>query len=287
MKVLRTKDSLGQFIAGLKADGRSIGLVPTMGALHAGHKSLVDRAVAENDAAVVSVFVNPVQFNNKQDLATYPRNEEADFQLLRNAGVAAVFAPEVSEMYPDGEPVGTDYNLGQVAEVMEGAFRPGHFQGVALIVDHLFSLVRPDRAYFGEKDFQQIAVVRRMASTVGHDIDIVACPIVREPDGLALSSRNVRLTPGQRAVAPGIYRALADSVAYSQTHSPADTARYVTDRINALPECEVEYYSIVDALSMQPVSDWSDAPDISGCITVYCGPVRLIDNIAYRKATKR
>lgn len=285
MEILRTVKELTRFVEGKKSAGKTVGLVPTMGALHEGHISLVDRAVKENDAVVVSVFVNPTQFNNPNDLATYPRNEEADFRLLENAGVAAAFAPSVEEIYPESEKDKEVhiFDLGEVAEVMEGKYRPGHFQGVAQIVSKLFRMVNPDHAYFGEKDFQQIAVIRRMAQTEGIDIDIVSCPIKREADGLALSSRNVRLSPEQRATAPGIYEALKYSVDYSQSHSVDATHDTVVERINALPECEVEYFSIVDGYTLQSVAEWTDADYIVGCITVYCGDVRLIDNITYRK----
>lgn len=285
MKVLRTVKDLKEFTSSLKNDGKTIGLVPTMGALHAGHISLVDRAVAENDATIVSVFVNPTQFNNPADLATYPRNEEADFNLLRHAGVTAVFAPSVDEIYPPGDTKKDShvFDLGNVAEVMEGKYRPGHFQGVAQIVSKLFRLVNPTYAYFGEKDFQQIAVIRRMAQTEGIDIDIVSCPIKREEDGLAMSSRNVRLTDKQRSIAPGIYETLKYSLDYSINHSVRATHDTVVERINALPECEVEYFSIVDGITLEDVEEWTDSDYVVGCITVYCGDVRLIDNITYRK----
>ena len=273
MKILRTVKDLKEFTLSLKNEGKTVGLVPTMGALHAGHISLVDRAVADNDATIVSVFVNPTQFNNPADLATYPRNEQADFELLEKANATAVFAPSVEEIYPEGESEQTHvFDLGSVAEVMEGKFRPGHFQGVAQIVSKLFRMVEPTYAYFGEK-----------AMTEGIDINIVSCPIKREDDGLAMSSRNVRLTESQRATAPGIYAALKYSLEYSQAHSVAATHDTVVERINALPECEVEYFSIVDGITLQPIEEWTDSEYIVGCITVYCGDVRLIDNITYRK----
>lgn len=285
MKVLRTRKELENYVAPYREAGKSVALVPTMGALHAGHISLMNRAVAENDTVVASVFVNPTQFNDKRDLEAYPRTEAADFELLEAAGVDAVFAPSVDEVYPAAEAEAEKhvFDLGEVAEVMEGAMRPGHFQGVAQIVSKLMRLARPTRAYFGEKDFQQIAVIRRMVSTEGIDVEIVACPICREADGLALSSRNVRLTQAQRNVAPGIYKALAESVDYSRSHTPQQTHDFVVEKVNALPECEVEYFSIVDALTLRDVAEWSDAAAVQGCITVYCGDVRLIDNIAYRK----
>lgn len=282
MRVVKTISELKSLISGYKQENKTVGLVPTMGALHAGHKSLVDRARKENDIVVVSVFVNPTQFNNKQDLATYPRTEERDCALLEAAGCDVVFMPAVEEVYP--EPDNRQFDLGAVAEVMEGAHRPGHFNGVAQIVSKLFGFVEPDRAYFGEKDFQQIAVIRKMVQLEGFKLQIVACPIKREDDGLALSSRNVRLTAEQRQLAPNIYRVLKESCNFAKSHTVAETEKFVVDSLNALPQMEVEYYSIVDALTMQPVSDWADADSITGCITVYCDEVRLIDNIAYKKA---
>ena len=282
MRVVKTISELKSLISGYKQENKTVGLVPTMGALHAGHKSLVDRARKENDIVVVSVFVNPTQFNNKQDLATYPRTEERDCALLEAAGCDVGFMPAVEEVYP--EPDNRQFDLGAVAEVMEGAHRPGHFNGVAQIVSKLFGFVEPDRAYFGEKDFQQIAVIRKMVQLEGFKLQIVACPIKREDDGLALSSRNVRLTAEQRQLAPNIYRVLKESCNFAKSHTVAETEKFVVDSLNALPQMEVEYYSIVDALTRQPVSDWADADSITGCITVYCGEVRLIDNIAYNKA---
>ncbi|MDE5649962.1 MAG: pantoate--beta-alanine ligase [Duncaniella sp.] len=257
----------------------SIGLVPTMGALHDGHLSLIQRARKENDTVVVSVFVNPTQFNNPNDLATYPRTEAADVALLENADVDYAFIPSVEEIYP--EPDNRMFELGPVAEVMEGAMRPGHFNGVAKIVSKLFDFTRPTRAYFGEKDFQQIAVIRKMVEIEGFNLEIVDCPIKREADGLAMSSRNVRLTPEQRAIAPAIHRTLEGSLSWAKEHTVEQTKRYVIDELNSLPQLEVEYYEIVDALSMQPISDWNDTIQAVGCITVFCGDVRLIDNIKY------
>ncbi|MDE6860874.1 MAG: pantoate--beta-alanine ligase [Duncaniella sp.] len=260
-------------------DAGSIGLVPTMGALHDGHLSLIQRARKENDTVVVSVFVNPTQFNNPNDLATYPRTEAADVALLENANVDYAFIPSVEEIYP--EPDNRIFELGPVADVMEGAMRPGHFNGVAQIVSKLFDFTRPTRAYFGEKDFQQIAVIRKMVEIEGFNLEIVDCPIKREADGLAMSSRNVRLTPEQRAIAPAIHRTLEGSLSWAKDHSVEQTKRYVIDELNSLPQLEVEYYEIVDALSMQPISDWKDTVQAVGCITVFCGDVRLIDNIKY------
>lgn len=261
--------------------GKKIGLVPTMGALHVGHISLVERCVAENDITVVSVFVNPTQFNDKRDLELYPRTPEEDCAMLEKAGCTYVFTPSVEEVYP--EPDNRVFELGTVAEVMEGRFRPGHFNGVAQIVSKLFAMVSPHRAYFGEKDFQQIAVIRVMAAQLGFDIDIIACPIVREEDGLALSSRNTRLTAEQRRNAPRIADTLFKSCDYATTHTVAETIAYVVDTINTVPEMRVEYYEIVDGNTLLPVDEWSQSDFIVGCITVYNGEVRLIDNIAYRR----
>ena len=280
MEIIRTVKRLTDALADQRARGLSIGLVPTMGALHAGHKSLVDRARAENDIVVVSVFVNPTQFNNPDDLRTYPRTEEADARLLESCGVDYVFMPSVEEVYP--EPDTRVFNLGPVAEVMEGAMRPGHFNGVAQIVSRLFQMVKPTRAYFGEKDFQQIAVIRRMVELEGFDLEIVPCPIVREADGLALSSRNVRLNEQARAIAPKIHQVLLDSLDLrKQGYQAKEVERLTEDAINNIEGLETEYYQIVDAKTMQPISRWEEAGDLGavGCVTVYCGGVRLIDNI--------
>ena len=281
MKIIRSVAQLRDAVASLKAEGKSVGLVPTMGALHAGHISLVDRARADNGAVVVSVFVNPTQFNNPTDLQTYPRTEEADCEKLRAAGVDIAFIPTVEEMYP--EPDTRVFDLGQVAAVMEGPMRPGHFNGVAQVVSKLFSFVQPDRAYFGEKDFQQIAVIRRMVELEKFPIEIVDCPICREADGLALSSRNVRLTPENRQVAPNIHRVLAESVDKAKTESLPQVKQWVIDTLNSYSQFEVEYYEIVDPLTMQPLSAWNESKNGApvGCITCYCGDVRLIDNIKY------
>ncbi len=279
MEIIRTVAELKAKLDEARTRG-TIGLVPTMGALHAGHLSLIERARRENDTVVVSVFVNPTQFNNPTDLATYPRTEEADAALLENAGVDYAFMPSVEEVYP--EPDNRQFDLGPVAEVMEGAMRPGHFNGVAQVVSKLFRFTEPTRAYFGEKDFQQIAVIRKMAQLEGfNNLEIVDCPIKREVDGLAMSSRNVRLTPEQRSIAPAISLVLKASLVKARELSLADTKKWVIDTINAFPYMNVEYYEIVDAATMQPIGEWSDSATPVGCITVFCGDVRLIDNIKY------
>ena len=249
--------------------GRSVGLVPTMGALHEGHASLVRRSVKDNDVTVVSVFVNPTQFNDKNDLKNYPRTLEADCQLLEKTFDEAIENRQFE--YP---PVST---------VMEGAHRPGHFNGVCQVVSRLFYIVRPDRAYFGEKDWQQIAVVKAMVSHLQLPVQIVECPIVREADGLAKSSRNTLLAPDERAIAPAIYKALSESVKYAKTHTLKETHDKVVDEINAVSGLEVEYFAIVDGNTLLDMEQWEDSDYVVGCITVYCGktPIRLIDHIKY------
>ncbi len=262
--------------------GKSIGLVPTMGALHEGHASLVRRSVKENSVTVVSVFVNPTQFNDKNDLQHYPRTLDADCRLLDSCGADYVLAPAVEEMYPT--PDTRHFEFPPVSTVMEGAHRPGHFNGVCQVVSRLFYIVKPDRAYFGEKDWQQIAVVKAMVKHLGLKVQIVECDIVRDTDGLARSSRNTLLTEGERAIAPTIYKALKDSLSYAKTHSVAETHDFVVNAINAVDGLDVEYFSIVDGNTLQDVSSWDDTPYVVGCITVYCGktPIRLIDHIKYK-----
>lgn len=262
--------------------GKSVGLVPTMGALHEGHASLVRRSVKENDITVVSVFVNPTQFNDKKDLETYPRDLEADCRLLESCGAQYVLAPSVEEMYPT--PDKRQFEFPPVSTVMEGAHRPGHFNGVCQVVSRLFYIVRPDRAYFGEKDFQQIAVVKAMVRHLNLSVQIVECPIVRHEDGLARSSRNTLLTPEERAIAPTIYKALAEGVDYSKKHSVQETHDHIVSTINQVQGLDVEYLSIVDADTLLDINSWDEAQHIVGCITVYCGhrPVRLIDHIRFR-----
>lgn len=282
MKLIHTIGDLRQALAESRAQGEKIGLVPTMGALHEGHASLVRRSVEENGLTVVSVFLNPTQFNDKKDLERYPRTLEADCGLLEQVGADIVFAPSVEEMYP--EPDTRKFSYPPVDTVMEGAFRPGHFNGVCQIVSKLFAAVEPDRAYFGEKDFQQIAVVRAMVKDLGFKVEIVPCPVVREKSGLAMSSRNTLLTDAERAVAANIYGVLTKSRNFASGHTLAETRRYVVDALNAIVGLEVEYFSIVDGNTLQELNSWADSDNIVGCITVFCGskPVRLIDHIRYK-----
>ncbi|MBP3228026.1 MAG: pantoate--beta-alanine ligase [Bacteroidaceae bacterium] len=283
MITVETVGKLQAVLSEARQGGRTVGLVPTMGALHAGHASLVTRCVAENDICVVSVFVNPTQFNDKNDLASYPRDLEADCTLLRSIGAHVVFAPTVEEVYP--EPDTRQFSYPPVDTVMEGARRPGHFNGVCQVVSKLFQYVQPERAYFGEKDFQQIAVVRAMTRDLRLGVDIVACPIVREESGLALSSRNQLLTASERATAATISRTLSESIGWKKSGAKvAEVEARVVETIDTTAGLRTEYYQIVDSDTLQPVADWESAKGIVGCITVYCGsrPVRLIDNIRYK-----
>ncbi|MCH5179588.1 MAG: pantoate--beta-alanine ligase [Prevotellaceae bacterium] len=282
MQIIDTKKELKVVLDAARAEGKTIGLVPTMGALHEGHASLVSRSVKECDLTVVSVFVNPTQFNDKTDLENYPRTLDADCALLRELGTDVVFAPSVSEMYPEEDT--RIFSYPPTDTVMEGAFRPGHFNGVCQIVSKLFYAVEPTRAYFGEKDFQQVAVIKAMVRDLKLNLEICPCPIVREKDGLALSSRNTLLTDSERKIALNISKYLFESKDFMKTHSLAETKDFVISNINAVEGLEVQYYDIVDGDTLQTVANWDDSVSVVGCITVFCGhrPVRLIDNVRYK-----
>lgn len=282
MNVFSKVVDLQNALFALRKAGKSIGLVPTMGALHEGHASLVKQSVSANDVTVVSVFVNPTQFNDKNDLNSYPRNLDADCRLLESCGADFIFAPEVEDIYPT--PDNRQFDFPPVTTVMEGAHRPGHFNGVCQVVSRLFYIVRPLRAYFGEKDWQQICVVKAMVRSLGIDVEIVECPIVRESDGLAMSSRNTLLSADERAIAPNIYKYLKKSVEYAKSHSVEETHQFVVEGLNAIDGLNVEYFSIVDGNTLMDITTWESSNSIVGCITVYCGsrPVRLIDHIKYK-----
>ena len=282
MKVIHTIKDLQAELSVLKAQGKKVGLVPTMGALHAGHASLVKRSVNENEVTVVSVFVNPTQFNDKNDLVKYPRTLDADCKLLEACGATYAFAPSVEEMYP--EPDTRQFSYAPLDTVMEGAFRPGHFNGVCQIVSKLFEAVKPHRAYFGEKDFQQLAIIREMVRQMQFDLEIVGCPIVREEDGLALSSRNARLSAEERENALKISQTLFKSRTFAATHTVSETLKFVEDAIAAVPGLRLEYFEIVDGNTLQKVDNWNQTSYVVGCITVICGDVRLIDNIKYKES---
>ena len=282
MKVIHTIKDLQAELSVLKAQGKNVGLVPTMGALHAGHASLVKRSVNENEVTVVSVFVNPTQFNDKNDLVKYPRTLDADCKLLEACGATYAFAPSVEEMYP--EPDTRQFSYAPLDTVMEGAFRPGHFNGVCQIVSKLFEAVKPHRAYFGEKDFQQLAIIREMVRQMQFDLEIVGCPIVREEDGLALSSRNARLSAEERENALKISQTLFKSRTFAATHTVSETLKFVEDAIAAVQGLRLEYFEIVDGNTLQKVDNWNQTSYVVGCITVFCGDVRLIDNIKYKES---
>ena len=299
MKQIQKTADLQQAVREAKDKGLEIGLVPTMGALHEGHLSLIERALKENDVVVVSLFVNPIQFNNKEDLAKYPRTIDADLKLIadlegrteKKATLLLAFTPTVEEMYPDGEPKEV-YHFGPVEEVMEGPRRPGHFSGVAVVVRRLFDLAQPRRAYFGEKDYQQIAVIRALLDQIKYPIELVPCPIVRADDGLALSSRNMRLSPEARAMAPAINATLEQAAEMAEYEEVDDVKEWVLDTLASWHEVndspnglrfEPEYFEIVDAITLQPIADWNDAKDNGavGCIAVWLDGVRLIDIVKF------
>ena len=284
MKIIKKIVDLQNELFDIRKEGKSVGLVPTMGALHEGHASLVKRSVKENDVTVVSVFLNPTQFNDQGDLDRYPRTLEADCKLLEECGADYCLAPSVEEMYPVAD--NRHFEFPPVSTVMEGAKRPGHFNGVCQVVSRLFYIVRPDRAYFGEKDWQQIAVVKQLVKFIGMQdkLQIVECEIIRDEDGLAKSSRNTLLADDERKIAPNIYKALKESVVFAKENGVKETHDKVVSDINAVEGLEVEYFEIVDGNTLQAVSDWNDSDYVVGCITVYCGktPIRLIDHIKYK-----
>ena len=281
MKVINTIKELRSALDYSRAKGKTIGLVPTMGALHMGHSSLVELSVKQNDITVVSIFVNPTQFNDKNDLMNYPRNLEADCKLLDSLAVDIVFAPDVDEMYP--EPDTRLFNFAPLDTVMEGPFRPGHFNGVAQIVSKLFYAVEPHKAYFGEKDFQQLAIIREMVKQLSLDVEIVGCPIIRETDGLALSSRNMLLTAEERQRSLLVSKTLFNSLEYAKEHTLNEVKEYVEDIIENTDGFRLEYFQIVDGYTLQPLQEWDESDYIVGCIALFCGKIRLIDNIKYKE----
>lgn len=279
MDTIVSKKTLTDFVNESKAKGRTIGLVPTMGALHEGHISLVKSAKQHTNVVIVSIFVNPTQFNNPKDLEKYPRTIEQDSALLKEAGVDIIFAPSAEEMYPEEDT--RIFEFGDLDRVMEGAFRPGHFNGVAQIVSKLFDAVNPDKAFFGDKDFQQLAIIQRMVKDYSYHVEIVPCPIVREADGLAMSSRNMRLTRDHRNAAPEIYQVLKSSINKKSTCSVGQVKQYVIDEVTKNPLLDVEYFEIVNGTTLKPITTWNECETIFGCIAVFAGDIRLIDNIRY------
>ena len=284
MKIINKTYDLQAIIEQFKNDGKSIGLVPTMGALHKGHLSLVKNSISNNDITVVSIFVNPTQFNNPNDLASYPRTVDKDLELLQTIGCDIVFAPEADDIYSKSETDSRfEFDFEGLDKVMEGKFRPGHFNGVVQIVSKLFDLVRPNRAYFGEKDFQQLAIIRLMTKRYNLPIEIVPCPIVREDSGLALSSRNSLLKDNEKQVASHIYAVLNESRQFVPQTDVEELKQCAIAAIEQKPELKVEYFDIVDGHTLKSIVKWDESDYIVGCITVFCGNVRLIDNICYKK----
>jgi pantoate--beta-alanine ligase len=279
MKIVNRVIDLTNCLVEERLKNRQIGFVPTMGALHDGHLSLIKRCVEENDVCVASIFVNPTQFNDKNDWVTYPRTLDKDTVLLETAGCDYLFAPSEDEMYP--EPDIRLFNFGTLSQVMEGAHRPGHFNGVAQIVSKLFDAVGVCKAYFGEKDFQQIAIIRNMVEQLNINVQIVSCPILREADGLAMSSRNVRLTGEQRQKAPLIAQTLKESINFVPDKTVREVRDFVINRLNNEPFLRVEYFEIVDGHTLMFIHQWAETTYPVGCIAVFCGDVRLIDNIMY------
>lgn len=277
MKIFKTIRETQEYIPEMKSQGKSVGFVPTMGALHKGHLSLLRRANLETDLSATSIFVNPIQFNNPEDLAKYPRTLESDIVKLEEMECDILFNPDVDEMYP--EPVLDRYDFGHLDKVLEGKYRPGHFNGVAVVVKKLFDVLMPDRAYFGMKDYQQLRIIQAMVEKLDLPVEIIPCETIRENDGLAMSSRNVRLSAHERSIAPVIYRVLQDVKNKTGKTSVVEAETWAINQLNKYEEIEVEYFKIVDAKSLLPVGDWNDVDSAVACTAAYLGNVRLIDNI--------
>jgi len=272
-----TRHGCNQLLTEIRNQGKKIGFVPTMGALHQGHLSLIDASKQQTDFTMASIFVNPEQFNDKHDYEKYPRVIDDDLQKLENTGCDGVFIPSYDEIY-SGEEL-TGYDLENLESIMEGAYRPGHFQGVAMVVDRLFNIIQPSVAYFGEKDFQQLQVIKHIVNTLNHDVKIVACPIIRENDGLAMSSRNLHLSKEQRKVAPEIYKALIKAEQNADKLTIPELKNLVVNQVNQNPLLHVEYFEIVNEDNMQIMQQWKEGKNMRGCIAVVTGDIRLIDNI--------
>lgn len=280
MRVVTTIKEVEQFVSSESEKEKIIGLVPTMGSLHQGHLSLVSEAAKKCDSIIVSVFVNPTQFNNAKDLERYPRDLNKDVGMLSATKCDLIFAPSVEEVYPEEDI--RQFNFGELEICMEGVHRPGHFNGVAQVVSKLFEMVKPDKAYFGLKDFQQLAIIRNLVTQLKSDIEIVSCPIIREDDGLAMSSRNQLLTPENRKNAPVIAATLFESCNFVPTKSVKELTDWVIAEIDKVDGLQVEYFDIVDGLSLQKIDKWSDSDYIVGCIAVFADKIRLIDNIVFK-----
>jgi pantoate--beta-alanine ligase len=279
MKIFTTIQEMSGLVPTLTGQGKSIGFVPTMGALHQGHITLIRQSVDENDITVCSIFVNPIQFNNPTDLEKYPRTLERDILLLEEAGCTFLFAPDNASMYPDGESPDPGLDLGMLDKLMEGKFRPGHFRGVSIVVKRLFDIIQPNKAYFGKKDYQQLAVIRHMTEKLNLPVSIIPCETVREPDGLAMSSRNMRLTIAERASAPVLY-AILSKVKEKRGKIPVhELKEWAIKKIEETPGFRVEYFEIADADTLFPLEDWTLRHKAVALVAAYLGDVRLIDNL--------
>ena len=279
MQIIHTRKKLNSLISTLKEQGKIIGFVPTMGALHEGHLSLVRKSGEQCDITVSSVFVNPTQFNDPEDLKRYPRTPEKDAEMLKNAGCDVVFFPAVEEIYPEKDK--RVFDFGHLDTVMEGAKRPGHFNGVGQVVSKLFDIVAPHKAFFGMKDFQQIAVIKEMVRQLNYPVEIVPCPIVREENGLAMSSRNNLLEPEYKKNAPHIYSTLKKARNLAAEMDVNNLKKWIADTIDSNPFLNTEYVEIVDDTTLEVVKEWSDTGNKIACVAVYAGKIRLIDNIVF------
>jgi pantoate--beta-alanine ligase len=268
---------LGEAVAEFRNHNQSIGFVPTMGALHQGHLSLVNECRQKDDICIASIYVNPTQFNDRNDLLNYPRDLASDTKLLEDAGCHILFFPDDHEMYPEKDT--RSFDFGEMGTVMEGRFRPGHFNGVAQIVTKLFDAVTPDRAYFGQKDFQQLAIIRKLVHDLEYPIEIISCPIIREPDGLAMSSRNQLLSPEQRRAAPLIYKILKKARDLYPGEEISEIEKFVEKQINIHPNLKLEYFQFVEAKTLRQIRRTTSEFPVQACIAVFAGSVRLIDNI--------
>jgi pantoate--beta-alanine ligase len=267
------------YLAEKKSGGKSIGFVPTMGALHRGHLSIIEKAKKETDLVVCSIFVNPTQFNNTEDLEKYPRDISKDTILLEESGCDVLFFPEIDEMYPNGLDERITLNLGELGNILEGKFRSGHFDGVATIVKKFFDIIQPNKAFFGEKDYQQLLVIKNLVDHFNYNIQIVPCAICREDDGLAMSSRNKLLSTAEREVAPFIYRTLIQVEEQAYRFSIPELKNFVIKEFKQNPYLRLEYFEIADSSNFSPVISWEESKKPIACIAAFLGSVRLIDNM--------
>jgi pantoate--beta-alanine ligase len=283
MLLFKGVSELQKYLSSLKNKGLSLGFVPTMGALHRGHISLIDRSRNECDVTVTSIFVNPTQFDNASDLEKYPRTVEKDIEMLAESGCDILFMPDILDVYPNGMTPSVKFNFGKLDRVLEGVFRPGHFEGMAQVVHRLLEIVNPNRLYMGQKDFQQAAIVGRMLELMKSDTELVACPIQREPDGLAMSSRNARITPEDRLKVSLIYHTLAEAAERVGEYNPSDIQRLALLRLKTEPHFKVEYFEIVDGRTLLPIQLFEDTDYAIALVAIWVGEIRLIDNMILKQ----